>query len=215
MFLLHNWEIDELGRNNHRRVSIINKELKRIGYKTWFNEERIRGDIDDRIAEGIEQTKCVIVFITQKYYEKVSGKTANDNCKLEFSHAKRMRISDKMITVVMEPCMTKVKEWKGDVGMHLGGKMYIDMTENVKNETYLTEKIAKLQEELWTMGIKPMNNTNKKMAKKKITIQVLPFLTIRYTVKGNFSIMISLKKFLQVLLNNTVACSDNPSFFSF
>ena len=166
MFLLHNWEIDELGRNNHRRVSIINKELKRIGYKTWFNEERIRGDIDDRIAEGIKQTKCVIVFITQKYYEKVSGKTANDNCKLEFSHAKRMRISDKMITVVMEPCMTKVKEWKGDVGMHLGGKMYIDMTENVENETYLTEKIAKLQEELWTMGIKPMNNTNKKMAKK-------------------------------------------------
>ena len=166
VFLSNNWGTDELGRDNHQRVSIINKELKRIDYKTWFDEDKMSGDIDDRMAEGIENSKCVIVFMTKKYHDKVNGKIANDNCKLEFSHAKRTKTSDKMLAVVMEPCMTNTKEWKGQVGMHLGGKIYIDMTKNVANETYLRKQMGKLQNELWTMGIKPMNNTNENMIEK-------------------------------------------------
>lgn len=176
MFLSHNWGADELGRNNRRRVSIVNKELKRIGYKTWFDEDRIRGDIDDRMAEGIEKTKCVIVFMTKKYYDKVTGKIANDNCKLEFNHAKRIRTSNAMIAVVMEPCMTNTREWKGHVGMHIAGRRYIDMTENVENETYLRKQMEKLQEELRNMGIKPMDNTNKNMVENDPQSGIFPFL---------------------------------------
>ena len=166
MFLSHNWAPDEVGRDNHRRVSIINKELKGMGYQTWFDEDQMRGDIDERMAEGIENTKCVIVFMTKKYHDKVNGKIANDNCKLEFSHAKRKKTGDKMLAVVMEPCMTIPKEWEGQVGMHLGGKIYIDMTENVENKTYLREQMKNLQKELCNMGIKPMSNTNKNMAER-------------------------------------------------
>ena len=166
VFLSHNWGTDELGRNNHRRVSIINEELKRIGYQTWFDEDRLRGEIDKRMAKGIERTKCVIVFMTQKYYDKVNGEIPDDNCLLEFNHAKRTKKSDKMLAVVMEPCMTKPKEWKGQVGMHLGGKMYIDMTGNVESKTYLGKQMGNLKKELWDMGIKPMNNTNKIVVKK-------------------------------------------------
>ena len=201
VFLSHNWRKDELGRNNHQRVSIINKELKRIGYKTWFDEERINGDIDDRMAEGIEQTNCVIVFMTQKYYKKVSGKTANDNCKLEFSHAKRMKTSDKMIVVVMEPCMTKTEEWKGHVGMHLAGKMYMNMTGNVENKTYLRKQMGNLQKELSEMGIKPLNNTN--MVEKDPQSGNFLFFTFQYTVKGNSRMMINLKEPLREKFPNT------------
>ena len=67
-------------------------------------------DIDDRMAEEIEQINCVVVFMTRKYHEKVNGNIANDNCKLEFRQAKRMKTNGKMIVVVMEPCMTNTKE---------------------------------------------------------------------------------------------------------
>ena len=164
-----------------------------MGYKTWFDEDRLRGDIDKQMAKGIEQTKCVIVFITQKYYDKVNGEIPDDNCNLEFSHAKRIRKSNKMIAVVMEPCMTEAKEWKGQVGMHLGGRMYIDMTENVKNKTYLRKQLEKLQNELSAMGIKPKNNANENMIGKS---GIFLFLTIQYTVKGNFKMLISLREFL-------------------
>lgn len=179
VFLSHDWGIDELGRDNHRRVSIINKELKRMGYKTWFDEDRLCGDIDDQIAEGIEKTECVIVFMTKNYHNKVNGKIANDNCKLEFSHAKRKKTSGKMLAVVMEPCMVKAKEWDGQVGMYLGGKMYINMSKDVKDETYLRNQMKDLEKELQSMGIKPMNNTTENMIEKSPESGIFLFLTIQ------------------------------------
>ena len=52
--------------------------------------------------------------------EKVNGKIANDNCKLEFSLANKMKTRNKMIAIFMEPCMSNTREWKEHIGMHLG-----------------------------------------------------------------------------------------------
>lgn len=53
VFLCHNWGSDESGRDNHQRVSLINKELLQGGYKTWFNEDKMTGNIDEKMARGI------------------------------------------------------------------------------------------------------------------------------------------------------------------
>ena len=53
VFLCHNWGSDESGRDNHQRVSLINKELLQGGYKTWFDEDKITGKIDEKMAQGI------------------------------------------------------------------------------------------------------------------------------------------------------------------
>eukprot|EP01041_Mallomonas_annulata_P000122 gene122-182_t len=37
VFLSHDWGVDELGRKNHDRVSIINAGLKARGLVTWFD----------------------------------------------------------------------------------------------------------------------------------------------------------------------------------
>ena len=39
-FLAHDWGTDELGRDNHMRVSKVNDALKTAGMKTWFDAER-------------------------------------------------------------------------------------------------------------------------------------------------------------------------------
>ena len=59
----------------------------------------MRGDIFEKMAEGIELTKSVIVFITQKYLDKVNGENASDNCKREFNYAVIKKTSSKEIYV--------------------------------------------------------------------------------------------------------------------
>ncbi len=36
------------------------------------------------MAEGLENTECVIVFVTKVYEQKINGYDARDNCKYEF-----------------------------------------------------------------------------------------------------------------------------------
>lgn len=165
VFLSHNWGTDEEGRDNHERVALINEALNKLGYCTWFDEEDLTGDIDDKIAKGIEQTKCVIVFMTQKYLEKVNGGNATDFCQIEFCHASNVKTKDKMVAVIMEPCMTG-GEWIGRVGLYLNRKMFIDMSDNVKDENYLMEKMKSLQKELRAMGIQPTSVTKNMRIKK-------------------------------------------------
>ena len=155
IFLSHNWGHDELGRDNHERVSVINKELKKIGYQTWLDEECIGGDIVESICQGIEQAKGVIVFITSRYYEKVNGINAADNCQLEFNYASRKKTRFKMVTVVMEKSMSDTRRWFGSVGMHLSGEIYVDMSGDLKNTTYLRQQMKFLQKQLELKGIHP------------------------------------------------------------
>ena len=40
-------------------------------YVTWFDDERLVGDIVRQMCAGIDGANCVIVFITKTYEEKV------------------------------------------------------------------------------------------------------------------------------------------------
>ena len=44
-FLTHDWGKDELGRDNHQRVLKINAYLKNRGLITWFDSDRMIGEI--------------------------------------------------------------------------------------------------------------------------------------------------------------------------
>ena len=148
IFLSYNWGKDELHRDNKRRVSLVNKKLKELGYKTWFDTDRVWGGITEKMYQGIEQTKGVIVFITRRYYEKVNGDDAKDNCQLEFNYALRIKTRLQVVPVVMDKCMCDPTKWSGRVGFYLGGEKYIDMTGDLENKTYLSNQIKVLQNEL-------------------------------------------------------------------
>ena len=100
-FLSHDWGVDGHGRKNHDRVARINDLLKENGINTWFDAEKMTGNIIEKMCEGIEYTKCIIVFITNNYINKVGGPNGKDNCKREFNHAINFHGPEKMIAVVM------------------------------------------------------------------------------------------------------------------
>lgn len=79
VFLTHDWGIDSHGRKNHDRVSRVNSFLKLRCVATWFDEDRLEGDIRSKMAEGVENTSSMVVFITS---HKVNGPDMKDNCKV-------------------------------------------------------------------------------------------------------------------------------------
>ena len=156
VFLSHDWGKDEYGRDNHQRVSLINDELKARGYITWFDEEKLAGNIDVEMAQGIEQTEGVIAFITRRYYEKVNGENARDNCQNEFQHASEIKTRAKIVPVVMEESMRDATPWKGLAGINIGREMYVDMSGDIENKAYLNQKMELLLRQLQSKGIQPV-----------------------------------------------------------
>jgi hypothetical protein len=145
IFLTHDWGIDELGRPNHDRVATINKELKSLGFITWFDSEKMTGDVVDQMVSGINHTSVVLVFITQRYMEKVNGSNANDNCRKEFKYAAQKKSSTKMIPVVMEPRMKDILgNWDGLIQMELGNILYVDFS----NDNDFQSAIQQLKAEI-------------------------------------------------------------------
>jgi chemotaxis protein histidine kinase CheA len=129
VFLTHNWSDDEDGRNNHSRVSRINKALQRRGFITWFDEEKIDGQIRHEMTEGIKQTHCVVVCITKVYQDKINSGNRADNCYFEFDYASRVR-SNHMVPVVMEKCMLSHSAWDHRLDSELGGTLFVDMSKD-------------------------------------------------------------------------------------
>ena len=127
-FLTHDWADDELNRNNHKRVAEVNKALKDNGIITWFDSDRLEGDIVTQIVNGIEKSRKVVVFVTSRYMTKLQTENGVDYCKSEFLTAANRLGPQNMIPVVMEPGMLDQGLWKGPLQFYIGSKLYIDFS---------------------------------------------------------------------------------------
>ena len=99
-FLSHDWG-DGPSYKNHTRVSRISDLLKGNGINTWFDSDKMDGNMVEKMCEGIENTKCFVAFITSNYIKKVGGDNDEDNCKREFNYAVQFHGCKKIIAVVM------------------------------------------------------------------------------------------------------------------
>lgn len=127
--MTHDWGTDELGRNNHVRVSNMNKALQARGIKTWFDEEKLEGDLVQEMERGVRFSQTVVVFITERYMHKLD-KMEEDNCKSEFLAATVMRGVKNMIFVVMEPRMHDQSKWIGPLVFKAGTEKYISYAQD-------------------------------------------------------------------------------------
>ena len=141
-FLSHNWGEKLL---NHEKVKTINVALKKRGIITWFDENKIHGNIRYKMAEGIDNTTCFIVFITREYRDKVNGIDMKDNCKYEFTYAMNQLGSQNMIPVIMEKEMRETNKWKGELGAALGSMLYVDLSEEKEIEKKYDELYKRIK----------------------------------------------------------------------
>eukprot|EP01031_Cornospumella_fuschlensis_P030550 gene30550-36921_t len=150
-FLTHDWGKDEQGRDNHARVGKLNALLKARGFRTWFDEEMMRGDIQQQMADGIEHAACVVVFVTERYMDKVAGKGEKgelDNCLFEFSHLSTSKARSKLFPVVMEPRCRDTASWFGKVKFVLGNQLYTDYCSDDNVEAVANDLANKMRQVL-------------------------------------------------------------------
>ncbi len=143
VFLTHDWGNDEYNRNNHERVVRLARMMTERGLKVWIDEDQMTGDIVAQMCSGVENSACVIVFVTKRYAEKVNSADA-DNCKKELSYAIRLRSHSKIVPVVCEERMLDTRKWIGRLGMELGEILYVPMW----NDDQLDQSMDLLIEEL-------------------------------------------------------------------
>ena len=164
IFMTHNWGKDQI---NHAKVGIINDELKKIDYTTWYDTDagRMEGNLHEAMARGIEASEMALVFVTKIYQEKANGKGASgvsDNVYLEFNHCVSKLTPDKMICVVMEHGMLNDKKWRGKFGFNLSGRIYVDLTGNLNDPAYLSSKMIELKKAIDTVLFKFVEKSTKK-----------------------------------------------------
>ena len=88
-FLSHSWSTNDDGCSNHEIVSKVNAELRRQGISTWFDEERMIGNVQKQMVDGIDASEVAVVFISYAYIKKVAEGETTDNCCFELQYAHR------------------------------------------------------------------------------------------------------------------------------
>lgn len=105
----------------------------------------MEGNIVKQMCNGVENASVIVVFITQRYIDKVDSDNSNDNCQLEFGHAMNQKSARLMIPVVMETRCFNSRGWRGPVGMALGSALFIDYTSDDKLDDVLRALVAAVQ----------------------------------------------------------------------
>lgn len=131
VFLSHDW-------GNHQAVKQVGEALKKRGLKVWIDDgvdelgnSRIQAQLIHDIAEAIEQTECMLAFITKNYIKKVNGKDLSDYCRREFLCGFNL-LQTRVIPIIMDPDLWDVlKEKKtlgGAIGANLQEFLFFDMS---------------------------------------------------------------------------------------
>jgi hypothetical protein len=116
-FLSHDWGHASLNYLNHNRISCINRALRSRGLSTWFDEERIINRIDEKIIEGLENTKTMVVFLTENYQGKIEEES--NYCSRELLLGLERLSSRRIIVVAMEEEMLNRRNWGNKLKFYL------------------------------------------------------------------------------------------------
>ena len=149
LFMSHSWSADLRGRSTHDRVRSLKDELKRHGWKVWFDEERLLlgSNIDTKMATGIRDSDAVCICITRSYLEKINAQ--DNNCAKEWNLAQSL--GKKILPIVLEEEMLDCKSWPpGIVTMYLGNTFYIDVSSD-----NIVDNARRLSDMLLLLGLTP------------------------------------------------------------
>eukprot|EP00794_Sanderia_malayensis_P019535 gene19535-21466_t len=125
--------------DSQAQVLRIKNKLDKLGYKTWMDVVEMHGNVNKRMAEGVQGAAVVVVFMTKKYEESYS-------CDKELNYADDKR--KKIVPVKLEP---KYKPSEA-LGLIVAGKLYTTFSD----ESQFESNFAALKKEIDAALVQPM-----------------------------------------------------------
>jgi len=141
-FLAHEWGTNQSGNKTHERVKDIKVLLESKGLKVWFDEDKLKENIDHEIMQGVNDSRKILVFITKRYIERLQDD--KNNCTKEFLYCVNTKDSKDIIPVVFEEEVENPATWKGLLLYHLPAKLYI----NLRNDDLIKKNLKTLQQRI-------------------------------------------------------------------
>ena len=139
IFLSHDWGA---GSKNHKRVVKLNDMLTDY-VTTWIDAHHLEPrNMTTSMFAGIENSKKVVVFITQAYMIKASGeglKGQNDNCYKEWEHILETHEVENIIPVVNETGALDHTQWNKAFQKVFNDVLYVDYSHVSKLESCVFE----------------------------------------------------------------------------
>lgn len=141
MYFMHDWGIDQLNRT---RAGALNAKLQSLAIKTWFDEQKLFGNIQQKMCDGSDNSAIVIIGVSARFLSKVAGKGDKcemDNCRYEFAHASNTKQPARFIPVVMEPRCIDTAICYGKVSAVLGGHLFVNFADDALLESDIVKKL--------------------------------------------------------------------------
>lgn len=85
-------------------------------------------EINREIVDGIDHTKCMLIFVTENYARKVNGGNDQDYCKREFGYGFEVFGRKKIIAAAVDESMLDSRSWKGIMRFNLGSVVPFDLS---------------------------------------------------------------------------------------
>ena len=128
LFMSHTWTMDELGRDNHKRVLYIGKGLARAGWSVWIDEHNMCGNIDKCMTSAIDGATVVLLCLSRDYFERINeNRMSNVQKEWMYVHFRKKTT----LPLVMDPSLLNHDSWpSGIVGMYISRDMYVDASHN-------------------------------------------------------------------------------------
>ena len=144
VFCSHAWA--EGARDCLTHVKVVNfaRILMAKGVRVWVDEFEMTGNVDEKMAAGVEKSTFFLAFVTENYRRKVNSDNANDNCKKEFGHGKRQSSPDRMLAVVLDEASLNQQCWVGNFGITLGGHLHVKAVDPARYAQSADEVIRQL-----------------------------------------------------------------------
>ena len=102
------------------------------GYKVWIDKEKVHGNINDRMAEGVKDSSIILLCMTKEYEE-------SPNCKKEYNYADECK--KRIIPIYFEE---DYKKAGGGLAIIIAGKLYFDF----RGKYNFDSEICKLKGEI-------------------------------------------------------------------
>jgi len=148
------------GSDCHAKVEKISDKLEARGWRCWLDKNDMGQDVKTSMAQGIEESKAVLIFLSKAYMQKVAADKLQDNVVFEYKHTMNQKGADGMfVPVVMETFSTDkgaifpddTRAWTGRIGAEIGTHLQVRMQGCFDDEAKLDGKIDELEDLLWKL----------------------------------------------------------------